>query len=127
MTAPYGRGRPPTFTAERQAEFLELLAAGARVGEAAQKVGVERHTPAALARRDPTFADRYDRAMHAGRRRVIPHGTAAGHDVHGCRCTPCKAAAQQQQEQADEDTRAPVILRALHREQGQQAVQSAAA
>ena len=97
MTA-YGRGRPPVFTAERQDEFLELLAAGAKVGEAAQKVGIERHTPAALARRDAAFADRYDRAVHAGRRRVIPHGTPAGHDVHGCRCTPCLAAAQQQAE-----------------------------
>ena len=97
MTA-YGRGRPPVFTAERQDEFLELLAAGAQVGEAAQKVGIERHTPAALARRDRDFADRYDRAMHAGRRRAIPHGTAAGHDVHGCRCTPCRDAARQQAE-----------------------------
>ena len=98
MTAPYGRGRPPTFTVDRQDEFLELLAAGAKVGEAAQKVGIERHTPAALARRDRDFADRYDRAVHAGRRRVIPHCTAAGHDVHGCRCTPCLTAAQQQAE-----------------------------
>ncbi|MFD8516499.1 hypothetical protein ACFV27_36840 [Streptomyces antimycoticus] len=93
MTEPvYGRGRPPVFDAERQQAFLELVAAGTRIGEAAAKTRIARRTVNALARRDDQFAERLQAAKAQGRSARIPHGTPGGYDNWDCRCGPCTKA-----------------------------------
>uniref|UniRef100_UPI0030E55C7A hypothetical protein n=1 Tax=Streptomyces tubercidicus TaxID=47759 RepID=UPI0030E55C7A len=91
MTA--GRGRPVVFDEPAQTEFLRLVAGGARIGEAATKLGVGRRTPEQLARRDKAFARQLDAARTAGRDHRIPHGTPGGYNNHKCRCAPCTAEA----------------------------------
>jgi len=93
-----GRGRPPLFDTAAQTEFLRLLADGARVGEAADKLGVSRRTPTQLAARDHTFADRLADAKARGREaRFAPerltHGSTSTYNNHRCRCPRCRAAA----------------------------------
>ncbi|MGW5690307.1 hypothetical protein ACWEWX_04855 [Streptomyces asiaticus] len=94
MTEPvYGRGRPPVFDTERQEAFLELVAAGTRIGEAAATTRIARRTINALARRDDRFAERLTAAKARGREAHIPHGTPGGYDNWNCRCGPCTKAA----------------------------------
>lgn len=94
MTAPaYGRGRPPVFDTERQTVFLELVASGTRIGEAAAKTRIARRTINALAARDDQFAERLNAAKARGRAARIPHGTPGGYDNWDCRCGPCTKAA----------------------------------
>ncbi|MGW7636053.1 hypothetical protein [Streptomyces decoyicus] len=101
MTA--GRGRPVVFDEPAQTEFLRLVAGGARIGEAAAKLGVGRRTPEQLARRDKTFA-RHLRAAktegQAARRHCDPaqadragHGKVSTYNNYACRCTRCREAA----------------------------------
>ena len=93
MTAGRGRGRPVIFDEPAQDEYLRLLAAGVRVGDAADKVGISRRTPTQLASRDRQFAARLATAKTTGRSARIPHGTAGGYNNHACRCPRCRAAA----------------------------------
>lgn len=88
-----GRGHPVTFDEPAQAELLRLITAGARVGEAATKLGYGRHTPAQLARRNPAFAQQLNEARTHGRTNRIPHGTPGAYNHHECRCPPCTQAA----------------------------------
>ncbi|MGY5127381.1 hypothetical protein [Streptomyces nigrescens] len=88
-----GRGRPVIFDEPAQTEFLRLVAAGARIGEAATKLGVGRRTPEQLARRNPAFARQLDAARTVGRDHRIPHGTPGGYNNWGCRCRRCTAKA----------------------------------
>jgi hypothetical protein len=87
-----GRGRPPVFDAERQKAYLELVAAGVKLGEAAAKVNIDRRTVTYLTRRDPEFAERLTRARARGREQRVPHGTPEGYDNYDCRCGPCTKA-----------------------------------
>ena len=91
MTA--GRGRPPIFDQAAQDAFLNLVASGVRIGDAADKLGISRRTPTQLAARNPGFAPRLAAAKAAGRHQRIPHGTAGGYNNHQCRCPRCTAAA----------------------------------
>lgn len=94
MTGPvYGRGRPPVFDTERQQAFLELVAAGTRIGEAAATTRIARRTINALAARDNQFAERLTAAKARGRAARIPHGDPKGYDNYDCRCRPCTKAA----------------------------------
>lgn len=107
MTA--GRGRPVIFDEPAQAEFLRLVAAGARIGEAAAKVGVGRRTPEQLARRNPRFAQQLDAARAAGRDHRIPHGTPGGYNNHGCRCGLCTVAASRARSNAPDRKHADIV------------------
>ncbi|MFF9787236.1 hypothetical protein [Streptomyces nigrescens] len=93
MTPAPGRGRPPIFDQAAQDAFLNLVASGVRIGDAADKLGISRRTPTQLAARNPSFAPRLAAAKAAGRDHRIPHGTAGGYNNHACRCSRCTAAA----------------------------------
>ncbi|MEW9521835.1 hypothetical protein [Streptomyces tubercidicus] len=98
MTPAPGRGRPPVFDQDAQAEFLRLLTDGTRVGEAADKLGVSRRTPTQLASRDRQFAQQLADAKARGREaRFAPdrlkHGDVATYNNHKCRCPRCRSAA----------------------------------
>lgn len=96
MTGPvYGRGRPPVFDADRQQAYLELVAAGARLQDAAAEVRIGRRTVTALARRDERFAERLTVARARGRETRVPHGTPGGYDNYDCRCGPCTKASSE--------------------------------
>ncbi|QGZ53397.1 hypothetical protein GPZ77_34795 (plasmid) [Streptomyces sp. QHH-9511] len=95
MTARPGRGRPAVFAADVQAQFLDLVAAGVHLGEAARKVGIHHNVPSYHARTNETFAADLADAKDRGRQARIEK---RGHDeyrynVLGCRCPKCRAAA----------------------------------
>lgn len=95
MTAPRGRGRPTVFEPATQTAYLDLLRHGARLGEAADHLGISRATPARYARTDPGFAAAVDEARAVGakvRREGVPHGEYR-YNVLGCRCPVCTRAA----------------------------------
>jgi len=93
------RGRPiDAFDDLTRARYLEAVAAGVRLGEAAQAVGVHRNLPAYHARRDLEFARAVEEAVALGKeRRGIRHGEAAYNEGR-CRCaeicTPAATAAR---------------------------------
>ncbi|MFF6903480.1 PDDEXK family nuclease [Streptomyces hydrogenans] len=83
-------GRPagaPAFDATLRARYLEAVAAGARLGEAAQAVGIHRNLPAHHYRHDPEFARALDEAKTLGKQnRAVRHGETAYNEGR-CRCT----------------------------------------
>lgn len=83
-----GRGRPTAaFDANTRACYLEAVAAGARLGEAAQAVGVHRNLPAYHARHDLDFARALEEAIVRGKEaRGVRHGEVAYNEGR-CRCT----------------------------------------
>lgn len=91
----YGPGRPVEFARAEQQVFLDLVAGGAKLGEAAAKAGVHRRTPGKLAERDPEFAARLAAAKEAGRLARMPHGTPGCRRNHGCQRPECLAADNQ--------------------------------
>lgn len=95
MTAARGRGRPTVFGTAAQAAYLDLLRHGARLGEAAERLGISRVVPTRYARTDPRFAAAVDEARAVGaevRRENVPHGEYR-YNVLGCRCIDCTRAA----------------------------------
>ncbi|MBD3550923.1 hypothetical protein [Streptomyces sp. SP18CM02] len=95
MTATRGRGRPTVFGPDDRVAYLDLLRHGARLGEAAEQLGVSRAAPTRYARTDPEFAAAVEEAREVGakvRREGIPHGEYR-YNVLGCRCPVCTRAA----------------------------------
>ena len=88
-----GRGRPVVFDADAQDTYLQLVASGVRMGDAAAKAGMSPRAVSHLAHRDRAFADRLAAAKTAGRETRVPHGTPGGYDNWDCRCRPCTTAA----------------------------------
>lgn len=91
MTATRRRGRPTVFEPATQTAYLDLLRHGARLGEAADQLGISRATPARYARTDPGFAAAVEEAKALGakvRRDGVPHGEYR-YNVLGCRCVVC--------------------------------------
>ena len=70
-------------------QLCELLAAGARYGDAGHQVGATTREVAAYRRRDPAFAARLDAALIEGRDPDVAHGTSVGWGT-GCRCPDCR-------------------------------------
>lgn len=112
-----GRGRPivDVFDAPTRARYLEAVTAGARLGEAAQAVGVHRNLPSLHARRDLDFARALEEAIVRGKEaRGIRHGEVAYNEGR-CRCTeictPAATAARARrraaQRQADDTSAEP--------------------
>ncbi|MFD4795921.1 hypothetical protein ACWFRT_13460 [Streptomyces anulatus] len=96
MTASRGRGRPTMFEPAAQAAYIDLLRHGARLGEAADQLGISRTTPTRHARTDPEFAAAVKDARAAGakvRREGVPHDEYR-YNVLGCRCPDCGLAAR---------------------------------
>ncbi|MFB8122082.1 hypothetical protein ACFVG1_12920 [Streptomyces bacillaris] len=96
MTATRGRGRPTVFEPATRTAYLDLLRHGARLGEAADQLGISRATPARYARTDPGFAAAVEEAKALGakvRRDGVPHGEYR-YNVLGCRCVVCTCAAR---------------------------------
>ncbi|MFI0929653.1 hypothetical protein ACH4TP_37880 [Streptomyces sp. NPDC021012] len=91
-----GRGRPITkFTAETRQRFLDQVAAGARLADAAQNVGVHHNVPHRTARTDPAFAEALATAKargRAARQDERPHDESR-YNHQACRCDTCRAAA----------------------------------
>ncbi|MFJ2202456.1 hypothetical protein [Streptomyces violaceusniger] len=89
-----GRGRPAEgdgFTTEARAVFLDAVAVGAKLTEAAAKAGVSRNVPSRYAKTNPAFAAALDEAKTTGRQiraQSMPHGEAR-YNHAGCRCTVC--------------------------------------
>ncbi|WP_098007815.1 hypothetical protein [Streptomyces sp. sk226] len=95
MTAARGRGRPAVFGPAAQAAYLDLLRHGARLGDAAEELGISRAVPTRCARTDPEFAAAVEEAKAVGakvRREGVPHGEYR-YNVLGCRCVVCTCAA----------------------------------
>ncbi|MFF6844686.1 hypothetical protein ACFY8X_38850 [Streptomyces tanashiensis] len=98
-----GRGRPaggPLFDEATRQQFLDQVAAGAQLGEAAAAVGIHRNLPGYHARTDGVFARRLEEALARGkaaRADKVPHGEYR-YNVLGCRCkeicTPAASAAR---------------------------------
>ncbi|MFC7794563.1 hypothetical protein [Streptomyces cinereoruber] len=89
MTA--GRGRPARFDEAAQQKFLDAVAQGMRVGDAARLVGVDPQAPRYRARQDAAFAEAFADAKARGKEQA-PHSES--HYVnHGCRAPECRAAA----------------------------------
>lgn len=92
----HGRGRPALFTGEHQDAYLDLVAAGVRLQEAAAKVGFDYRRITYARHTQPAFARRLAEARARGARvRADPttwqHGSASTYNNLGCRCTPCRA------------------------------------
>ena len=93
-----GRGRPAAgegFTAEAQAAFLDALAAGAKLTEAAAKAGVSRNVPSRYAQTDAGIATALNDAKARGRAvraETMPH-SEAHYNHHKCRAPECRALA----------------------------------
>lgn len=92
-----GRGRPTVavFDEETRARFLDEVAGGKYLGEAAQAVGIDRRLPNYHAGRDAQFARALDNAKARGKK---ARDEAKDHDESrynnlGCRCPRCTAAA----------------------------------
>ncbi|MFD8469023.1 hypothetical protein ACFV10_28445 [Streptomyces cyaneofuscatus] len=97
MTARRGRGRPTVFEPATRTAYLDLLRHGARLGEAADQLGISRATPARLQKTDPGFAAAVEEARAVGakvRREGVPHGEYR-YNVLECRCPVCTRAATQ--------------------------------
>jgi hypothetical protein len=83
------RGRPAeaVFDAPLRARYLKAVAAGARLGEAAEAFGIHRNLPGYHALRDEEFARAFNEAKALGKkRRGIRHGEVAYNEGR-CRCT----------------------------------------
>ncbi|MFJ1993042.1 hypothetical protein [Streptomyces asiaticus] len=90
-TARPGRGRPVAFTADARTVFLDAVAAGAKLHEAAQKAGVSRNVPAQHAKDDAAFRAALADAKTTGRQiraQSMPHGESR-YNHAGCRCPVC--------------------------------------
>ncbi|MFF8610821.1 hypothetical protein ACF06X_33485 [Streptomyces sp. NPDC015346] len=83
------------FTEAVQARFLDAVANGMYLGEAARSVGLRADLPSRYVRTDPTFAAALADAKALGKKRRVedaPHNEAR-YNNHGCRCTTCRRAA----------------------------------
>lgn len=83
------------FDARAQATFLDLVAAGERLGTAARTVGVHPNTPSLHASRNQAFAERFATAKQRARAALLakaPHGESR-YTNHGCHCDTCRTAA----------------------------------
>lgn len=83
------------FDARAQATFLDLVAAGERLGTAARTVGVHPNTPSLHASRSEVFAERFATAKQRGRATLlakVPHDESR-YTNHGCHCDTCRTAA----------------------------------
>jgi len=93
-----GRGRPAggaVFDEATRQQFLDQVAAGAHLGEAATAVGIHRNLPGYHARTDGVFARRLEEALARGkeaRADKVPHGEYR-YNVLKCRCEICTPAA----------------------------------
>ncbi|MFD3336084.1 hypothetical protein ACFWV1_26070 [Streptomyces sp. NPDC058700] len=90
-----GRGKPAEFIADVRSRYLDEVAAGAKLGEAAVFVGVHRNVPARHARTDATFAAALETAKARGRK---ARQDRTAHDESrynhlGCRCRVCRTTA----------------------------------
>ncbi|MET9436972.1 hypothetical protein [Streptomyces sp. NPDC006551] len=95
MSARRGRGRPQTFTEDVRDRFLEAVADGMYLGDAARHVGLHANIPSRYARTDPAFAAALAHAKTLGKKRraeSFTHGES-GYTNHACRCDICRPAA----------------------------------
>lgn len=109
MTATRRRGRPTVFEPATQTAYLNLLRHGARLGEAADQLGISRAVPTRYARTTPEFAAAVEEAKALGakvRREGVPHGEYR-HNVLGCRCVVCTCAARKARAGRRADTANP--------------------
>ncbi|MFD8384273.1 hypothetical protein ACFV2X_38125 [Streptomyces sp. NPDC059679] len=93
-----GRGRPVggiAFDTAARVAYLEAVTAGAKLTEAAAKVGVSRNVPAQHAKTDPEFRAALDEAKARGKAARIEqmaHGEYR-YNHGGCRCRICRTEA----------------------------------
>lgn len=95
------------FDARAQTAFLDLVAAGERLGTAARTVGVHPNTPSLHASRSEVFAERFATAKQRGRAALlaaVPHGESR-YNNHGCHCDTCRTAATTARTRRRNDTR----------------------
>ncbi|NUP45425.1 MAG: hypothetical protein HOY76_52465 [Streptomyces sp.] len=107
-----GRGRPALgdgFTATTQQAFLDAVTAGAKLTEAAAKVGVSRNVPSQHAKTDPAFRAALDEAKARGRAvraATMPH-SELHYNHYGCRAPECRAIAAAARARRRDDTTIP--------------------
>ncbi|MGW7283903.1 hypothetical protein ACWGH4_00130 [Streptomyces sp. NPDC054847] len=83
------RGRPVLFTDTLRNRYLEAVAAGMYLKDAAAHIGVSENVPQRHARTDRAFAAALKEARTAGKKvRIdeLPHGEYR-YNHHNCRCT----------------------------------------
>ena len=104
MTAAH-RGRPPVFDDEARARYLEALAGGGSMVDAATAGGITARWASHLASVDAGFAEARRVAKRDGKRArsaLRPHGSEGRYVHDKCRCKPCtKAAAKERQARRD--------------------------
>jgi hypothetical protein len=87
-----GRGRPVTFDDHQRQRYLDAVAAGAKLSEAALHVGITARWASQVAAQDSAFAAALETARAQGRK---ARAEAKPHDesryIHGgCRCPTCR-------------------------------------
>lgn len=99
------RGRPPVFDDEARAQYLEALAEGGSMVDAASAGGITARWASHLASVDAGFAEARRVAKRNGKRARSagrPHGSEGRYVHEKCRCELCtKAAATARQARRD--------------------------
>ncbi|MEV4975612.1 hypothetical protein [Streptomyces scopuliridis] len=110
MTARQQRGRPVLFDDVLRDRYVQAVAGGMRLGEAAAHVGISANVPRLHARTDRGFAVALADAKMLGKKvrtDRVPHGESR-YTNYGCRCRTCTTAATtartQRRHQETEDT-----------------------
>ncbi|MFG2676957.1 hypothetical protein [Streptomyces sp. NPDC048445] len=90
-----GRGRPTVFDEPVRTQYLDLIRHGARLGDAATQLGINRVVPARYSKTDREFAAALAEARKLGakvRREDLPHDEYR-YNILKCRCPKCTRAA----------------------------------
>lgn len=115
MTARPTRGRPATFDDALRHKYLEAVAAGMYLKDAAPHCGIHPSTPKLARRTDKAFAAALDHARAEGRKARLENldHDEARYNNYGCRCTTCRTAhtnaRRGRRQTADTDPPAEVI------------------
>ncbi|TDC02649.1 hypothetical protein E1091_00160 [Micromonospora fluostatini] len=80
------------FPVKLRTRVLQLVRRGATPADAARAVDLPVQTIHSRSRIDPAWQARLDKALMAGRRPDVPHGTPSGYRYHKCHCPECRAA-----------------------------------
>jgi hypothetical protein len=92
---PRGRGRTSRFTTALRQEYLDAIAQGMRLGDAADHVGIHRNVAARATRVEPEFAAALADARAVGKkiRDDQKEHNESRYTNQACRCTRCRTAA----------------------------------
>lgn len=93
--SPRGRGRPPVFVDAQRDLYLQAVASGLPLTDAARAAGITPQWANRVAATDPSFHTARQLAKKEGKRvrtEALPHDEYR-YNHHGCRCDICRTAA----------------------------------